>query len=256
VVGEYKDANGRKRYITSKTKTKAEMKAAVRKALEDRDNGIAHDSENLTVEMYVERWLESTRDTVGLRTYQRSEETARLHNIPTVGKVKLDKLTAVQLVELYRKKLEAGLSPRSVQIVHATAYKALKQAVRWRLVRSNVAEHATPPKSVRHEMQPLTRGQTQILLRTAYDKQPHLYALYALAVTTGARIGELLALQRSDVDLEAGTLRIYKSVHNGRVTSPKTSCGRRTIRISKLALGALQEHLDTFAGDAWLFQPR
>jgi hypothetical protein len=116
VVGEYTDANGRKRYITSKTKTKAEMKAAVRKALEDRDNGIAHDSENLTVEMYVERWLESTRDTVGLRTYQRSEETARLHIVPAVGKVKLDKLTAMQLDELYRKKLEAGLSPRSVQI--------------------------------------------------------------------------------------------------------------------------------------------
>ncbi len=73
VVGEYKDANGRKRYITSKTKTKAEMKAAVRKALEDRDNGAAHDSENLTVEMYLERWLKSTRDTARLRTYQRSE---------------------------------------------------------------------------------------------------------------------------------------------------------------------------------------
>ena len=36
VVGEYEDANGRKRYVTSKTKGKAEMKAAVRKALEDR----------------------------------------------------------------------------------------------------------------------------------------------------------------------------------------------------------------------------
>ena len=44
VVGEYEDATGRKRYITSKTMTKAEMKAKVRKALEDRDNGITHDS--------------------------------------------------------------------------------------------------------------------------------------------------------------------------------------------------------------------
>ncbi len=65
VVGEYEDANGRRRYITSKAKTKAEMKAAVRKALEHRDNGIAHDSENLTVETYVERWLEYS-DAVGV----------------------------------------------------------------------------------------------------------------------------------------------------------------------------------------------
>lgn len=69
----------------------------------------------------------------------------------------------MQLDELYRKKLEAGLSPRSVQMIHATAYKALKQAVRWRLVRSNVA----PPKSVKRDMQPLTKDQTQELLRTA-----------------------------------------------------------------------------------------
>ncbi len=177
------------------------------------------------------RWLEFTRDTVGLRTYQRSEETARLHVEPPLGKVKLDKLTAMQLDGLYRKKLKAGLSPRSVQIIHATAHKALKQAVRWRLVRENVAEHATPPKTTKREMQPLTKDQTQILLRTAKRTQPKMYALYALAVTTGARLGELLALHRGDVDLEAGTLRISKSVHNGRVTIPKTSAGRRTIRV-------------------------
>jgi integrase len=254
VVGEYEDANGRKRYITSKTKTKAEMKAAVRKALEDRDNGIAHDSDNLTLGTYLERWLESTRDTVGLRTYQRSEETVRLHVEPMLGKVKLDTLTTMQLDELYRKKLKAGLSPRSVQIIHATAHKALKQAVRWRLVRENVAEHATPPKTTKREMQPLTKDQTQILLRAAKRTQPKMYALYALAATTGARLGELLALHRADVDLDAGTLRISKTVHNGRITAPKTSAGRRTIRLSKLALDALREHLDARVGDVWLFQ--
>jgi integrase len=254
VVGEYEDASGRKRYITSKTKTKAQMRALVRRALEDRDNGITHDSESLTVERYLGRWLESTRDTVGLRTYQRSEETARLHITPTLGRVKLDKLTAMQLDRLYRQKLKAGLSPRSVQIIHATAHKALKQAVRWRLVRENVAGHATLPKTTKREMQPLTKDQTEILLRTAKRTQPKMHALYALAVTTGARLGELLALHRGDVDLDAGTLRISKSVHNGRVTAPKTSAGRRTIRLSKLALDASRDHVDTHAGDVWLFQ--
>jgi integrase len=253
VVGEYEDAHGRTRYITSTKMSKAEMKTAIRKKLEDRDNGIVRDSENLTVAEYLDRWLESTRDTVGLRTYQRSEETSRLHITPTLGKTKLEKLTAMQLDGLYRKKLKAGLSPRSVQIIHATAHKALKQAVRWRLVRENVAEHTTPPKSTKREMQALTAEQAQILLRTAVRKQPHLYALYTLAITTGARLGELLALQPSDVLIEHGLLRISKSVHNGRVTAPKTTTGNRTIKLSKLALDAVEDHLDAHAGDTWLF---
>ena len=63
----------------------------------------------------------------------------------------------------------------------------------------------------------------------AKRRQPKLYALYALAVTTGARLGELLALDRASVNIQAGTLCISKSVHNGRITAPKTSAGRRTI---------------------------
>jgi integrase len=198
--------------------------------------------------------MESTRDTVGLRTYQRSEETARLHITPTLGKGKLEKLTAMQLDGLYWNKLKAGLSPRSVQIIHATAHKALKQAVRWRLVRENVAEHATPPKTVRQHTNPLIKVQIMVLLRTAKRTQPKLYALYALAVTTGARLGELLALDRLSVNIQAGTLSISKCVHNGRITAPKTTAGRQTIRLSKLALDALRDHLDTYAGDVWLFQ--
>jgi integrase len=83
----------------------------------------------------------------------------------------------------------------------------------------------TPPKSVKRDMLPLTAEQARILLRTAERKQPHLYALYALAITTGARLGELLALQPPDVDSDRGLLRISKTVHNGRLTAPKTTAG-------------------------------
>ncbi len=203
---------------------------------------------------YLDQWLVSIQDTVGLRTYQRSEETVRLHIKPKLARVRLDKLTALQLDTLYREKLKSGLSPRSVQIIHATVHKALKQAYRWRMVRTNVAGHATPPRATSKEMQPLTRNQVQILLRTARRTQPKLYALVAIASTTGARLGEILALQRSDVDQDAGTIRINKSVHNGRVTVPKTNASNRTIRLSRVALEALEAHLKEYAGDVWLFQ--
>ena len=54
------------------------MSKAARQKLQDRDEGITHDAESLTVAEYVDRWLESTQDTVGLRTYQRSESSAKL----------------------------------------------------------------------------------------------------------------------------------------------------------------------------------
>src|SRR5918998_924914 len=62
VVGEWLDANGKTRYMTSKNMSKAEMKAAIRKKLQEREEGIAHDSEGLTVEKYMDRWLESIKE--------------------------------------------------------------------------------------------------------------------------------------------------------------------------------------------------
>ena len=67
-MGEYVDANGKKRYVS--TKTKPEMRQKLRKLLEDQDAGIAHDSEGLTVEKYMDRWLEFIRDRVGRGTYK------------------------------------------------------------------------------------------------------------------------------------------------------------------------------------------
>ena len=145
VMGVYEDPSGRTRYITSKTMTKREMAAIVRKKVEERDQGIAYDSENLTVGKYLDRWLESIQDKVRLGTYRPYEAITRLHVKPTLGKTKLDKLNALQLEKLYRQKLKAGLSARRVRYIHVTIRKALKDAVRLQLLLRNVADAAIPP---------------------------------------------------------------------------------------------------------------
>ena len=257
VVGEYLDANGRKRYITSKTKTKTEMKGALRKLLEDRDKGIAYDSENLTVGGYLDRWLDGVKGSVRDRTWQRNEEVVRLHLKPTIGGVKLDKLNALQVQSMYRKKLASGLSARSVEIIHTTLHKSLKQAVRWQLIPRNVAEAVTPPRSAKKEIKPLTRGQIKALLDVA--RSDKLYTFYALAVTTGMRNGELLGLQWRDVDLDGGTLQVRRTVFNGHVNAPKNASGSRTIRLSKLAIRALKQHRANAAKERiseWVFSTR
>ncbi len=137
-IGEYEDANGKRRYISGKTK--AEVRAKLRKLLADRDAGIAYDSHNLTVGAYLDRWLDAVKGSVRVRTWERHEQVVRLHLKPTIGGVKLDRLNALQVQSVYRQKLNSGLSPRSVEIIHTTIHKALKQAVRWALIPRNVTE--------------------------------------------------------------------------------------------------------------------
>jgi integrase len=103
-----------------------------------------------------------------------------------------------------------------------------------------VADAAVPPRQVKTEIDPLTQDQMRTLLdATRGDK---LHALYVLATTTGMRQGELIGLQWKDVDLDGGTLRVNRSVYEGVVSPPKTNAGRRTIRLSKLAVSALRHH--------------
>jgi integrase len=191
------------------------------------------------------------------RTWERHEQVVRLHLGPTIGNVRLDRLNALQVQSVYGRKLEAGLSPPTVEIVHATLHKALKQAVGWTLIPRNVAEAAMPPRPVGREIKPLSRERARALLEAA--RGDSLYAFYVLAVTTGMRNGELLALQWRDVDLDAGTLRVRRTVFNGDVSPPKTAAGNRTIRLTGMAVVALREHRLTTARQRiyeWVFPSR
>jgi integrase len=84
-------------------------------------------------------------------------------------------------------------------------------------------------------------------------KETELYALYVLAITTGMRQGEILGLQWRDIDLEAGMLRVQRSVLNGQISAPKTSKSRRSIGLTHTAKRALKEHPKS---SKWVFCSR
>jgi integrase len=69
-----------------------------------------------------------------------------------------------------------------------------------------------------------------------------LEALNVLGITTGLRSGELLGLRWEDLDLQAGTLQVKRTMFNGRVEAPKTLKGRRSIKLTQISIRALQEH--------------
>jgi integrase len=251
-VGQYgvQTGSGKKtKYIYGKNRK--EVAAKLAKAIAERDAGVVFDAGSLKVGPYLDRWLDSVKDTVKQRTWKRHEEVVRLHLKPSLGSIKLDKLGALQVQSLYRTKLNSGLSARTVQIIHTTLSKALKQAVKWQLVSCNIAETVDPPRSPKKEIRPLNRKQVRMLLEAAEETK--LYALYVLAVTTGMRQGELLGLKWEDVDLVTGSLQVRRTVFDGKISAPKTSKSRRSIKLTQLTVGALQGHQRQ---GEWVFSSR
>jgi integrase len=239
-------AEGRKRK-TLYGKTRQEVAAKLAKALSDREGGLVFDAENQTVSEYLERWLsDSVKGSVRPKTFDSYEWLVRKHIAPALGRVKLKTLTSAHIQGFYRSKLEAGLSPRTVQYLHVVLHRALKQALRWGLVPRNVSEAVDPPKVRREEIRPLSSDQARRLLEAASGDR--FEALYALAIHCGLRQGELLGLRWEDVDLEAGTLHVRRTLNlakdGPKFTAPKTAKSRRQIRLTAGAVAALRRHHD------------
>jgi integrase len=238
-------SEGRKRR-TLYGKTRQEVAAKLSKALADREGGLTFDAGSLTVGEYLARWLShSVRDTVSQKTYERYESIVRVHLSPALGRIRLKALTSDHVRGLYREKLDSGLAPRTVLHIHRTLSKALKQATDDGLIPRNAAASVKPPQARREEMQPLSRDQVRMFLDTV--KGDRMEALYVLAVTSGLRQGELLALKWEDVDLEGTnpTLEVRRSLSETRgrrsFVTPKSGRGRH-LRLSKRAASVLRVH--------------
>jgi len=92
-LGEYTDDTGKRRFVSGKSKQ--DVAAKLRKALEDKDKGLSYNAKGLTLARYLDQWLESIHDKVAPGTYKPYEAISRLHLKPTLGSTKLEKVTAI-----------------------------------------------------------------------------------------------------------------------------------------------------------------
>jgi integrase len=171
--GAYVGTDGKRRYVSGKSKE--EGRRALREARANTDQGLVFDADNLKVGEYLDRWLsDSVSDTVKATTFERYEQITRLHLKSVLG---IKTLTPAHVRGLYREKLEAGSSARTVRYIHTTLHKALKQAVMDGLIPRNATEAVKPPQSSREEMNPLTPEQPKLLLQVAHEAGDRLEAL-------------------------------------------------------------------------------
>jgi len=237
--------NGAKRKVLY-GKTRAEARDKLAKALSDRIDGIVYDDENMTLGEYLDVWLGgSVFGSVRQSTYDRDTNLVNNHIKPVLGGLQLKKLNSAQVQSFYRSRLDAGLSGSTVHKMHDILRRSLAQAMKWHLVPRNVVEAAKPPRPAPKEMKALSADEARRLLEAAVEDR--LEALYVLAIHTGMRQGELLALRWQDVDLENAVVSVRRTLtrSGGKVvfSEPKTKKSRRSIRLTPQAVKALRRHL-------------
>lgn len=237
--------NGRRKRKVIYGKTRREVAEKMKVALRAQQQGSLAVDERQTLGQYLEWWLDNAaRNTVRASTLESYSEKIRLHVLPSLGHVRLSRLTPAHLQQLQNEKVEQGLSPRSVAYIHAILRRALGQAEVWGLVAKNVAKAVQPPRVVRPEVVPLSLEESKRLLDAAQDDR--LHALFAVAIAVGMRRGEILGLHWDDVDLENGTVRIRTALirvgGKMQLSEPKSHRSRRTMYLPSTCVDALRRH--------------
>jgi integrase len=225
--------------------TRLEVAKKLKETHYDLERGIlAPRDERQTFGRYLDGWLITKKPAIEPSYWLRCEQYVRLHIKPTLGRVTLVKLTPQQLQVLYAYKLEDGVASNTVRHLHATIHVALEDALRLGLVARNVADLVQPPKAPHLEMKTYTPEQANQLLEAA--RGDFLEALYVLMLTTACRIGELLGLRWSALDLDRGEMHIalaLKQVGSKRfLGKPKSPRSRRMIPLTPIAIASLKRH--------------
>jgi len=233
--------------------TKKDAEKRLGELIHQFDNGIFIRPGKTTLSEYLQRWIkEYAWPNLSPRTAEGYEHIINRHLVPALGGIPLTQIKPEHLQKYYSEKLSngrcdgnGGLSARTVRHHHVTLHTALESAVKWGLLVRNPADAVTPPRYQRREMHTLDENGIHKLLEAA--KCTPYYALYYMALYTGMRRSELLALRWCDIDFLMCELSVTRTLHHLRNGSfiyrqPKTAKSRRMIALSPSTILVLKEH--------------
>jgi integrase len=214
-----------------------------------------------TVGEFLEYWLaQSVKPRLRPLTHAGYQVNVRKHIAPTLGNIKLDRLTPQHVQAMLNDRLAAGFSPKTVRYIHQVLRSALGVARRWEMVDRNVATLVDPPRAKRPQIRPLEPAEARRFLDSV--RGDRLEALYSVALALGLRQGEALGLQWKDVDLENRVLKVRHQLQRVDtklvLVEPKTERSRRTLVIPPTIVEQLREHAKRqlaeklWAGSKWV----
>lgn len=160
--------------------------------------------------------------------YREYESIVRLHLVPHFGELPLSEITPEAIQKWVASSITADVAPATARNRLIVLKRVLETAAEYGLIAENPVDSVAFPRVERSEMKYLSPAEVRRLLDTTPKSWRLLLALPALC---GLRKGECLALEWSDIDTEAMTISVSKTMRSGRVTSPKTSSSKSIVPV-------------------------
>ncbi|MGD0157925.1 MAG: tyrosine-type recombinase/integrase [Terracidiphilus sp.] len=218
--------------------------AHLNRKLAERDLGRNIRSSRQTVGQYLDHWLDiCARPRLRAKSFRDYSGLLARYVRPHLGSRSFGELAPAEIQKLYSDLLKRKLSPRTICYTHAVLFSALRQAVRWKLLLANPAEDVHLPRQPRRRFTVFDVSQAKQFIAAISG---HEYeALFALALTTGMRPSEYLALTWTDFDLERGTVSVSKTLERRRggwcFEDTKRERSRRMIKLQNWVLALLRK---------------
>ncbi|CEG24566.1 site-specific integrase [Peribacillus simplex] len=251
-------STGKRRQITkSGFRTKKEAQLAANKLEESILNGGVIRESNITFETFANEWLEYYGTQVKVSSV-RARRIAMKHLVSTWGHLPLRKITK-HMYQSRINNLNKEFSHNYIDSIHTTGNMIFKHAIRQDLIKTNPTygfvmpkKHVTVEDIEEDEVKEkfLELNELKIFLRITKQQGLYLdYLCFATLAYTGMRLGEMLALKWTDLDLTKKTIRITKTYYNPnnkstgyQLLTPKTKKSIRTIMIDDGLVDLFKAH--------------
>ena len=240
---------GKQVYTTISAPTKKELKQKREfKINKFKENGYTR-HKSVSVKNYrelSELWLKNHKLEVKPQTYSKTVSELKTYLLPLFGDIRVEKIT-LPMVQVFVNKIanNPNLGSVSLKIILSINKRILKYAVNLQLITVNPADNIIVPKNKKNISQKKELKYFEInqlkQFKDYLDKLPNTFrnyyhkTLYDTLLATGLRIGEAVALEWSDIDLDNGYIDVNKTLVWSRMetNSPKSMAGYRKIPIDR-----------------------
>jgi integrase len=246
-------ATGRRRqHFETVRGSKKDAERRLGELINSLDRGGFVQPSRITLGQWLGTWLEScVVPNLKAQTADSYISEIRVHLVPALGAVPLQRLTPQHLQDYYARALRegrtdgtGGLSASTVRYHHRILHRALKQAVKMGYLGRNVTDAVDPPRLQRRVMPTMAREDIPRFLEAARDN--FYFIVFYTALFTGMRLGELLGLRWCDVDLDMGHISVVQSLYKRagvcKIGAPKSRSSRRRITLSVSLIEILSRH--------------